>query len=347
VVEQSEFRLKPGELMVLKEFHLACQDKKTADRIKAILLLAGGFTYPQIEEILLIDERTLHRYKSLYLREGIDGLVKDNYQGGFYKLTEEQLDRLTEQLDGHLFGSAAEVCAYVWDEFRVRYTPQGMVQTLHRLGYSYKQTKPVPRKTDPEQQRAFTELYEAKYKSLPDDEMAVFMDGCHPTFNNKPGCAWIKVGEDRPIRTHDGRKRLNLLGAYAPASQGTVVKTYPTLNGSAVRDFLQTLEHRYVGKRLHVVLDNVRYHRSKEVLAFARSHGIDLVFLPPYSPNLNLVERFWGLLRKKVMTNRYYETFDEFRQAVLDFSCQRSPPFRRMLASYIPEKFHLLPIPSG
>lgn len=346
-MERNEFRLEAEQLTILKEFHRACKDKKTADRIKAILLMADGFTFAEIERILLLDERTLARYKALYLRQGIDGLVKDNYQGGFFKLSDEQLNRLIEQVDQHLFGSAAEVCAFVWKEFRLHYTPEGMVQTLHRLGYSYKKTKPVPRKSDREKQRAFTELYETKYKSLPEGEMVVFIDGCHPTFNNQPGYAWIKAGEDRAIKTHDGRKRLNLLGAYAPATQQTLVKEYPTLDGPAVHDFLQTLRRKYDGTRLHVVLDNVRYHRAKEVLRYACAEGIELVFLPSYSPNLNLIERFWGLLRKKVMTNRYYESFEEFRQAILDFSSQKSQRFKGMLASYIPEKFHLLPAPSG
>ena len=67
--------------IVLEEFHRACLDKRTADRIKAILLIADGFTYSQIEKILLLDERTLNRYKKMYIEHGIDGLVENNYQG--------------------------------------------------------------------------------------------------------------------------------------------------------------------------------------------------------------------------------------------------------------------------
>ena len=66
---------------VLEEFHRACLDKKTADRIKAVLLISDGFTYPQIKKILLLDERTLNRYKNIYQEQGIDGLVANNYQG--------------------------------------------------------------------------------------------------------------------------------------------------------------------------------------------------------------------------------------------------------------------------
>ena len=140
---------------VLEEFHRACLDKKTADRIKAILLMADGFTYQQIEKILLLDERTLSRYKKLYLEKGIDGLTANNYQGRLFKLNEEQINRLKEELDSVLYATAESICEYVCKTFSVRYTAQGMVQTLHRLGYRYKKTTIVPGKMDPEKQKEF------------------------------------------------------------------------------------------------------------------------------------------------------------------------------------------------
>jgi transposase len=74
-------------------------DKKTADKIKAILLMAQGFTYTEIEKILLLDERTLNRYKRLYKSEGIDGLTANNYQGSSYKLSDEQIDLFNNHLN--------------------------------------------------------------------------------------------------------------------------------------------------------------------------------------------------------------------------------------------------------
>jgi len=63
-VERAEFHLEPEQLKVLKEFHRTCKGKKTADRIKAVLLMADGYTFTEIEGILLIDERTLYRYEN-------------------------------------------------------------------------------------------------------------------------------------------------------------------------------------------------------------------------------------------------------------------------------------------
>ncbi|MDR2446422.1 MAG: helix-turn-helix domain-containing protein [Treponema sp.] len=128
-----------------REFYLDDRDrsdleKKTADKIKAILLMAQGFTCAEIERILLLDERTLNRYKRLYRNEGIDGLAANNYQGSSCKLSGEQTKELRRELDSKIYRTAEEICEYVWKRFKVRYTVKGMAQTLRRLGYSYKKS---------------------------------------------------------------------------------------------------------------------------------------------------------------------------------------------------------------
>jgi transposase len=91
-----------------------------------------------------------------------------------------------------------------------------------------------------------------------------------------------------------------------------------------------------------VICDNVPYQHSKIVKAAAKGLKIDLVYLPPYSPNLNLIERYWGLLKRKVLTNVYFESFEEFRNKILTFTRDRSCSLCNELRAYIPEKFHLI-----
>lgn len=336
------FILSENERLALTVKHKSCTDKRNADRIKAILLIDKGYTYQQIEEILLIDERTLGRYKRLYLEYGVAGLLADNYKGGFFKLTDDQITLLKKELDSKPYSTAAEICEYVKKTFLIRYTQQGMVQTLHKIGYSYKKTSPIPGKIDIEKQKAFIDTYEKEYKSLPENEKVYFLDGSHPTFNNNFGYAWIKKGTDFPIKTQDGRKHLNLMGAYNPKNQETVITNYETLNREAVLDFLKILRRKNQDYRLHIIWDNVPYQHAKDVKILAEELNINLVYLPPYSPNLNLIERYWGFLRKKVLQNRYYKTFDEFHDAILKFSRKKTKKLKQSLRKYIPEKFHLL-----
>ena len=338
---EGELYLNKESRMVLEEFHRASLDKRTADRIKAVLLIADGFTYPQIEKILLLDQRTLNRYKKIYIQQGIDGLVANNYQGRQCKLSEEQIKKLKEELDSRLYASAEAVCEYVLRAFKISYTAKGMAQTLRRLGYRYKKTSIVPGKMDPEKQKKFVKKYKRRYKNLSKDEIVYFVDGTHPTYNSHAGYGWIAVGKRFAIRSQDGRKRLNLMGAYNPKTAEPVVREYETLNQESTIDFLCYLKARNEGKKIHIIWDNVSYQYAKAVKEVAKALEIRLVYLPSYSPNLNLIERYWGFLKKKVLVNTYYETFDQFKASILRFIKSKSKKLKKAILKYIPEKFHL------
>jgi transposase len=334
--------LTDKDRVVLEEFHRACLDKRTADKIKAILLMAQGFTYLEIGKILRLDERTLNRYKNLYKDEGIDGLVANNYQGSGYKLSTEQIETLRQELDSKIYRTAEEVCGYVWKTFKVRYTVKGMVQTLHRLGYSYKKASSVPGKADREKQELFIKRYKRRYKKLLEDEKVYFMDGSHPTFNNHIGYGWIRKGGRFEMRSQDGRKRINLMGAYNPKDGEVIVQDYEALNQESVIEFLGKLREKNGEQKIHVICDNARYQHAKEVKAVAKGLNIHLEYLPGYSPNLNLIERYWGFLKRHILVNHYYETYEVFREAILKFSRSKSKRLKEMLQKYIPEKFHLI-----
>lgn len=347
-MQEKQFNLQDDERKILEEMHRACKDKRTADKIKAIILLAKGWTYSEIKEVLLLDERTLNRYKKLYKKGGIDAIVENNYQGGFYKLSDNQIDQLQKTLETKLFSTASEVCLYVKKAFKIIYTPQGMVKTLHRLGYSYKKTRAVPGKADIDKQKRFVAGYKKLRKSLSCNEKIVFMDGTHPTHNMIPGYAWIKTGTEKTIRCNDGRKRLNIIGYYDPQNQDLLVKDYITLNAEAVIMSLKELQNRYKDfKRIYVVLDNARYHHSKFVKEYIKGTNITFIWLPAYSPNLNLIERVWYLFKKDVIYNQYYEKFVDFHEACMNYLKNKSKKFKKQLERYIPEKFTLLPGPSG
>jgi transposase len=339
---EGEYYLSGKNRTILEEFHRACLDKKTADRIKAVLLLADGFTYHQIEKILLLDERTLMRYKKIYNEKGIDGLVSNNYQGRPFKPSAEQIKQLKQELDSNLYETSESICEYVWKTFGVRYTPQGMVQTLRRLGYRYKKTTIVPGKMDPEKQKDFVKSYKRRFNRLSDNEKVYFIDGSHPTYNNYAGYGWIAIGKRFSIKSQDGRMRLNLMGAYDPKTGDVIIREYETLNKESTIDFLRKLKTKNNGKKLFVICDNVRYQYAKAVREEAKVLDIQLIYLPSYSPNLNLIERYWGFLKKNVIVNKYYESFEHFKSAILTFSKNKSKKLKHALLNYIPEKFHLL-----
>jgi transposase len=102
--------------------------------------------------------------------------------------------------------------------------------------------------------------------------------------------------------------------------QVTAIFTEDNVNSTTTVDLLQALEISHPeADKIYVLLDNAKYHFSSIVLDYVKNSRIHLVPLPPYSPELNLIERFWKFFKKNVLYNTYYSTFDEFKQACLDF----------------------------
>ena len=93
---------------------------------------------------------------------------------------------------------------------------------------------------------------------------------------------------------------------------------------------------------LTLVMDNARYQRCAAVIEYAREHGIELLFLPTYSPNLNLIERLWGFVKRKVLYSRYYENFTLFKTAINDCLRDVDSKYKKEISSLMSLKFQTL-----
>ena len=131
---------------------------------------------------------------------------------------------------------------------------------------------------------------------------------------------WMRRGASKEIAANSGRSRINLTGSVDILSHRVVVQEDQMLNAAATVSFFRKLEAAYKEKtRVHVFCDNARYYRNRAVAEYLESSKINLHFLPPYSPNLNPIERLWKWMKETVVYNTYYEEFDEFREAILGF----------------------------
>jgi transposase len=137
------------------------------------------------------------------------------------------------------------------------------------------------------------------------------VDGLFLLYNSVPGYAWIKRGSDRWIKSNTGRKRVNLLGSYSPISTTTEIlqTTEPCTADTVIQLLVQIRQACLRANRIVVIMDNVRYQRAKKVKAYAEQAHIELLYLPSYSPNLNLIERLWDYLKDLLVRNHYYESF--------------------------------------
>jgi len=314
------FTLSDSKLNELRRSHRKAKNKRDADRIKAIYSLAIGHSISQVASILMIDEETLRNYQSRYENGGIPELLKKGHKGSLCKLSSDDIASLIQELQSSIYLTTKSVIHFVKEQFEVTYTQSGMRDLLHRIGYEYKKPKLVPGNPDIDAQEVFAEQYEKFMQDKEDDIEVLFLDAVHPEHNTLAAYGWIKRGEKRELKTNSGRQRLNLHGAINAETYQVSIIESETVNADSTIDLLTEIEQSYpLSKEIYIILDNARYHYSKSVRDFLENSKIKLVFLPSYSPNLNLIERLWKFFKKKVLYNRYHENIHSFRKASIDF----------------------------
>lgn len=114
-----------------------------------------------------------------------------------------------------------------------------------------------------------------------------------------------------------GRKRFNVLGAIHARTHQLITVTNTTyINAESVCELLIKISEIGFQAPITVVLDNARYQHARVVKDLAKQLNIELLFLPTYSPNLNLIERLWKFVKKECLNAKYYDNFDGFVEAI-------------------------------
>ena len=337
------FELTVQQIQELKAVHRALKDKRSADRIKSVYLLGTGWTQEKVCEVLLFDEGTLRHYVKRYREGGIKGLVSNHYLGGLGKLTSDEEALLDQHLQDNLYIDAKSIAAYIWKTFGTKYSVRGVTELLKRLGYVYKKPKIIPGKANPEAQEEFLKQYDALKNDLEPGDKILFMDGVHPQHNTVAAYGWIKKGYEKEIKSNSGRQRLNINGALDVTTYKVTMTMEETLNAFTILSLFKKLRKVYCkAGKLYIICDNAGYYKAAQVQIEVKKLNIELVFLPPYSPNLNLIERLWKFFRKKVMYNQYYEKFSDFKNATEDFFNGGMKKYKSELRTLLTENFQII-----
>jgi len=337
------FELTQEQISELKIKHRLLKDKKAADRIKAIYLLGTGWTQEKVCEALMLDEGTLRHYVRRYREGGIKGLISNHYFGGQGKLSKDEELLLDQHLEQTLYLDAKSVAAYIWKTFGEKYSVRGATELLKRLGYVYKKPKIIPGKANSEAQKEFLERYDVLKNDLNPGDKILFMDGVHPQHNTIASYGWIKKGREKEIKTNTGRQRLNINGALDIVACKVTVTYEETLNAITVLSLFKKLRKVYKNAgKLYIICDNAGYYKTEDVQKKAKKLNIELVFLPAYSPNLNLIERFWKFFKKKILYNQYYEKFSDFKNVVEDFFNGGMKKYKSELKTLLTENFQII-----
>lgn len=322
-MKASEYNFSEEEIRELENCRDSQKNPRLRDRNVALLMLACGISSEDASLIIGKTENTIENWFQQYLTEGVGSLNSYDYKTKKPYLSINQINQVIIWVSFENPENTKEIRDYIRDRFGVDYCIEAVRQLLRRFGLRVLRPKTRPGNTpSPEVQKQFVEKYLGIRASGESGTEVLFGDAMHLIHQNVPGFCWGDPLYPPVFETNSGRKRLNVLGAYNPDTFSLIHLTgEENCNGDRAVEYLSLILRTYPDAPLiYLILDNARYFHSKKVSKFIEENSrLKIEFLPPYAPNLNLIERLWGFAKRKLVKNRYYKEYKEFRAKVFRF----------------------------
>ncbi len=290
-------------------------------RMETLYLKSQGLAHQEICRLCRISRPTLAKDLRTYQQGGIDALKILRYKG-----QPSQLNAYSETLKAHFEKhpphNSAEAQAVIEELTGIRRSPTQIKLFLKRIGCRIRKMGHVPGKTDDpgkiDEQETFRQdsLEPLLEQAKRGERVVFFMDAAHFVHRAYLGFVWCfrRVFIPSP----SGRKRFNVLGAVnAITKEVFTVTNQSYVNSYSVCKMLIELAQLDFEIPVTIVLDNARYQKCHWVAEFAEIADIELLYLPSYSPHLNLIERLWRFVRKECLYSNYYADFSTFKQAIV------------------------------
>lgn len=289
---------------------------KIFERMLFVILKSKGYSSKVIADILSVSETTTFNWLRIFREGGLDALAKLNYKGQPSKLNPYSA-QLALELDERPVATLKEAQHRIEGMTGIKRSIPQVRAFMRRNKLFRRMVGQIPSKANLQVQEQFKENQLDKLIQKAQDGLIrlLFLDASH--FVHLPFLGYLYSLSRVFIRSASGRKRFNVLGAVdAITHELTTLCNETYVNAKTVCQFLELLANQYAGETIYLILDNARYQRCLLVQTTAALLGIQLIFLPPYSPHFNLIERLWRFVKKEVLYNKFYATFEDFRNAV-------------------------------
>ena len=313
-----------------------------AKRLVGMILITVGVSNSEITELTGLCDKSVRTLRKSMKEENIEDLLKIKEGSGRKSKTNGIEKQIIEEIEKNNYHTRQQIADMIEEKFNIHDSVYTVGRILKKNGIKRLKCGSLPAKADVTKQRKFYDevLQPLMKEAKAGTSVLLFLDASHFVM----GCdflGYIYGKVRRFITTFSGRKRYNVLGAIDFITKNVLTVVNDSyITASEVCEMLNKISNNYSGQTIHVILDNARYQKCKMVQDLANSLNIELVYIPPYSPNLNLIERFWKFVKAE-LRSKYYDDFDLFKHKIDSIIQSSTKDNKDKVSSVIGEKIQL------
>jgi transposase len=311
---------------------------RVQQRMEALWLKSQGLPHHQIAQLCVISTNTLRSYLKLYHTGGVEALKQLNFHRP-QSLLNAYRDTIEAQIWAHPPQTINAAVAMLAALTGIKRSPTQVRLFLKHLGLQRRKGGLLPAKGDPEVQEEYQKKLEPRLAEAQAGKRTVFfVDAAHVVFGAFLGYLWCCAR--CWVKAPSGRQRCNVLGALNAITYEVITVTNLTsIHAESVCQLLGKLRALGLQVPMTLVLDNARYQRCTLVQSVADTLGIELLYVPAYSPNLNFIERLWKFVKKQCLYSKYYPDFSAFTSAIEDCLAHTQTTHKHALSSLLALNF--------
>ncbi len=312
-------------------------------KMEALYLKSIGYSHNEICHILRITRTILGKYLKDYTKGGIEKLKEINFNKPQSEL-DEHATTIKKYFENHPPATIAEAQNKIDELTGIKRSPSQIKAFLKRIGMKCRTTGTIPGKAIDDDKIKEQEIFkeqelEPRLEEAKAGKRSLFFgDAAHFVHGAFIAKLWCFTRLFMP--TPSGRKRLNVFAALNAITLEIIpIMNETYINSESCCKLLMKIAALNLSVPITLVLDNARYQKCKLVQDFANSVGIELLYLPSYSPNLNLIERYWKFVKKQCLYSKYYPNFTDFKQAIVNCIDHSHSKYKKKLESLLTLKF--------
>lgn len=312
---------------------------RVQQRMDVLWLKSNGIPHNKIVTLSGVSVNTVTEYLKMYNEGGIEKLKEINFNKPKSELV-KYISTIEGYFKEHPPASIKEAMGKIEELTGLKRSEPQVRKFLKSIGIKRRKIGAIPSKADLKEQENFKkEKLEPRLEEAKKGKRKVFfVDAAH--FVLAPFLGYLWSFTRLFIKAPAGRKRFNVIGALDAITHELLTITNDAyINAESFCDLLWKISKLNIEVPITLILDNARYQKCKIVFELAKSLNIELLYLPPYSPNLNIIERLWKFVKKECLYSKYYSTFEAFQEAIIDCLIKTHTKHKNALDSLLTLKF--------